>query len=177
MLIKVATGVVARAWWHFDKMSMHTNVTNRYKATEFFISCCSGRTGLLVIDNVRWTRVGMLQLTDVKHQRRNTWKFDRTVSWLVQLQQVRQHWWQMRRVWQWRHNEHGVVSYHQPHDCLLNRLFRRKSMKPSKLRVTGLCEGNSPVTDEFPAQRASNAENVSICWCNHDWMPLGHQQA
>ena len=28
--------------------------------------------------------------------------------------------------------------------------------------VTGLCEGNSPVTGEFPAQRASNAENVSI---------------
>ena len=34
--------------------------------------------------------------------------------------------------------------------------------KKSKLRVTGLCAGNSPVTDEFPAQRASNAENVSI---------------
>ena len=32
-------------------------------------------------------------------------------------------------------------------------------MKTSKLRVTGLCEGNSPVTGEFPAQRASNAEN------------------
>ena len=28
----------------------------------------------------------------------------------------------------------------------------------SNLRVTGLCEGNSPVTGEFPAQRASNAE-------------------
>ena len=24
--------------------------------------------------------------------------------------------------------------------------------KPSKLRITGLCEGNSLVTDEFPAQ-------------------------
>ena len=34
----------------------------------------------------------------------------------------------------------------------------------AKLRVTGLCEGNSPVTGEFPAQMASNAENVSI-WC------------
>ena len=32
------------------------------------------------------------------------------------------------------------------------------SNKTSKLRVTGLCEGNSPVTDEFPSQRASNAE-------------------
>ena len=38
------------------------------------------------------------------------------------------------------------------------------SKKTSKLRVTGLCEGNSSVTGEFPAQRASNAENVSIWW-------------
>ena len=44
---------------------------------------------------------------------------------------------------------------------------RRKSKKTSKLRVTGLCAGNSPVTGEFPAQRASNAENVSIWWRHH----------
>ena len=49
----------------------------------------------------------------------------------------------------------------RPHDCLLNRLFKRKSKKTSKLHVTGLCEGNSPVTGEFAPQRASNAENVS----------------
>ena len=42
------------------------------------------------------------------------------------------------------------------------------SKKTSKLRVTGLCVGNSPVTGEFPAQRASNAENVSISWRHHD---------
>ena len=39
----------------------------------------------------------------------------------------------------WRHNDHAGVSNHQPHGCLLNRLFRRKSKKTSKLRVTGLC--------------------------------------
>ena len=33
--------------------------------------------------------------------------------------------------------------------------------------VTGLCVGNSPVTGHFPAQMASNAENVSIWWPNH----------
>ena len=44
----------------------------------------------------------------------------------------------------WRHNDHDGVSNHQPHDCLLNRLFRRRSKKTSKLRVTGLCVGNSP---------------------------------
>ena len=36
------------------------------------------------------------------------------------------------------------------------------SEKISKLRVTGLCEGNSPVTSKFPAHMASNAKNVSI---------------
>ena len=39
---------------------------------------------------------------------------------------------------------------------------RHRSKKTSKLRVTDLCVGNSPVTGEFPAQKASNAENVSI---------------
>ena len=39
--------------------------------------------------------------------------------------------------------------------------------KTSKLRVTGLCEGNSPVTGEFPAQKASNAQNDSIWWRHH----------
>ena len=38
----------------------------------------------------------------------------------------------------------------------------RRSKKTSKLRVTGLCVGNSPVTGEFPAQMASNAENASF---------------
>ena len=45
---------------------------------------------------------------------------------------------------QWRHNDYGSVSNHQPHGCLLNRLFRRISKKISKLRVTWLCAGNSP---------------------------------
>ena len=48
------------------------------------------------------------------------------------------------RTLQWRHNDHDDVSNHQPHGCLLNRLFRRRSKKTSKLRVTGLCVGNSP---------------------------------
>ena len=70
----------------------------------------------------------------------------------------------------WRHNGRNSVSNHQPHDCLLNRLFRRRSKKTSKLRVTGLCVGNSPGTGEFPAQMASNAENVSIWWRHHAFM-------
>ena len=57
---------------------------------------------------------------------------------------------------QWRHNESDGVSDHQPHDCLLNHLFRHRSKKTSKFCVTGLCAGNSYVTGEFPAQRAIN---------------------
>ena len=73
-----------------------------------------------------------------------------------------------RTTSQWRHNEPDGVLNHQPHDCLPNDLFRRISNKTSKLRLTGLCTGNSPVTGEFPAQKASNAENVSIPWRYHD---------
>ena len=36
-----------------------------------------------------------------------------------------------------------------------------------KLRVTGLCAGNSPVAGEFPAQMACNAESVFIWWRHH----------
>ena len=68
---------------------------------------------------------------------------------------------------QWRRNGRDGVSNYQPNDCLFNRLFRRRSKKTSKLRVTGLCVGNSPGTGEFPAQRASNAENDSIWWRHH----------
>ena len=68
----------------------------------------------------------------------------------------------------WRHNRGDGVSNHPPHHCLLDRLFRNRSKKTSKLRVTGLCAGNSPMTGEVPAQRASNAENVSIWWHHHE---------
>ena len=41
----------------------------------------------------------------------------------------------------WRHNGRDSVSIHQPPDCLLNRLFRRRSKRTPKLRVIGLCGG------------------------------------
>ena len=50
----------------------------------------------------------------------------------------------------WRHNDHDGVSNHQPYGCLLDRLFGRRSKKTSKLRVTGLCVGNSPVPVNSP---------------------------
>ena len=77
-------------------------------------------------------------------------------SWYTQCN------WHTHLPLQWRYNEHDGVSNHQPHECLLNRAFERRSKKTSKLRVTGLCAGNSSVIGEFPAQMASNADFFSI---------------
>ena len=71
-----------------------------------------------------------------------------------------------RRHNHYSNDEHDGVSNHRRVDGLLHRLFRRRSKKTSKLCVTGLCEGNSLVTGEFPSQRASNAGNISI-WRRH----------
>ena len=88
-----------------------------------------------------------------------------------------------------RQNDHAGVGF----ECFWNNTMtsswaRRRLKSPasplftqpfirvqiSKLRVTGLCAGNSPVTGEFPAQMASNAENVSIWWRHHEKRHLGH---
>ena len=66
----------------------------------------------------------------------------------------------------WRHDGRDSVSNHQPHDCLLNCLFRRWSKKTSKLRVTGLCAGNSLGTGEF-----DDVIMVYAWWC-HDMVTL-----
>ena len=70
---------------------------------------------------------------------------------------------------QWSHNGRHGVSNHLHLDCLLSRLFRRISKNTSKLRFTGLCDGNPPVTGGYPSQRASNSEffpsdDVIITW-------------
>ena len=72
----------------------------------------------------------------------------------------------LSQAFQWRHNESHGVSNHRRLHCLINCWYRPRSKKISKLRVTGLCAWNSPVTGEFPTQKASNAENVSI-WLRH----------
>ena len=79
------------------------------------------------------------------------------------------HNWYRDIIWHYSYVILGSIAFkkNQPHDCLLKRLFRRRSKKTSKLPATGLCAGNSPDTGEFSAQRASNAENVSIWWRHH----------
>ena len=85
------------------------------------------------------------------------WTFDLPVTWNMTLL------WRYRNenyvqppffciTLRWHHNDHDGVSNHQPHGCLLNRLFWRRSEKTSNL----------------PAQRASYAENVFIWWRHHE---------
>ena len=64
---------------------------------------------------------------------------------------------------QWRHNERDSLK--SPASRLFTQLFIQMQFKVTpKLCVTSLCV---PVTGEFPAQRASTAENVSIWWRHH----------
>ena len=73
----------------------------------------------------------------------------------------------------WRHNERDRVSNHRRLDCLLNRLLvadqRKHQSSVSLAFMRGMDSGTSPMNGEFPAQRASNVENVPI-WCRHHGM-------
>ena len=73
--------------------------------------------------------------------------------------------WKVPSIIQWRNNELDGVSNHQPRDCLLNCLFRRRLKKNHQ--SWPLC-GEFTRTGEFPALRDNNAENVSIWWRLHD---------
>ena len=74
----------------------------------------------------------------------------------------------------WRHNDHDGVLNHQPHGCLLNLLFQRRSKKNIKVpRHWPLC-GEFTVAGEFPAQRDSDVENASIWWRHHGYNVSDH---
>ena len=83
----------------------------------------------------------------------------------------------METILQWRHNGHDSISNHQPHDCLLNPLFRRRSKKTSKLRVTGFVRGihrgpvNSP--HKWPVTRKMfPIDDVIMIQSNGHFKPL-----
>ena len=117
-----------------------------------------------------FTSQGSLLVRSHSKCRKISWVVVEYFEWRYLVNNGDREWLESNETLQWRHNEHDGVSNLQPHDCLFKRLFRRRSKKTSKLLVTGLCEGNSPVTGEFPTQRASKAENVSIWfrWRYHD---------
>ena len=165
--------------WLIDKSSLvmawcHTGVT---PSTKPMMTQCPVYTVLCYRRLNRSVHGSMLSIceTNFCYYRREQLQ---KVSWylLIRIILAFSQYWQWPRAirgnqsyaLRWRHNDHAGVSNHQPHGCLLNRLFRRNSKKTSKLRVTGLCAGNSPGTGEFPAQMASYAENVSIWWRHHE---------
>ena len=45
----------------------------------------------------------------------------------------------------WRNNERDGISNHQPHDCLLNRLFKAQIKENFKAPVTGMFPHKRPV--------------------------------
>ena len=59
--------------------------------------------------------------------------------------------WHTSYLLQWRHMDVTDVPNIRQLHCLFDRFVRWKSKKTSKLRVTGLYEGNSPVTGAFPS--------------------------
>ena len=61
----------------------------------------------------------------------------------------------------------GTITSQITSQLFTQPFIQHRSNKTTKLRVTGLCAGNSPVAGEFPVQMASNAETVSIWWRHH----------
>ena len=118
--------------------------------------------------------VGFMSFQSLKEKLNHVWLLWIMLCWSLMrwfandFQMWLHHLWNHCESLQWHHNKHNGVSNHRHLHCLLKCLFRCRSKKISKLYVTGLCAGNSPVTSEFPAQKASNADNVSIWWRHHD---------
>ena len=69
----------------------------------------------------------------------------------------------------WRHNGRDGFSNRLPRDCLLNRLFRRRSNKTSKLRVIVLFAGNSPVTHTNGQLRGKCFHSMTSSWAHCVW--------
>ena len=89
--------------------------------------------------------------------------------------------WRSYFLWlplQWRHNGRESVSNHQPYDCLLNRIFRRRKLQSSASLafVRGIHRGqvNSPhkwpVTrkmfpfDDVIMSRLGEIWGICFCW-------------
>ena len=138
------------------------------QATSLYLSQCWPRAGPWC-----WPINKLNEWTKNCYNEQNQTKHNNKMSWLSYIKKCSTF---QRLSLRWRHNWRDGISNHQPHYCLLNRLFRCRSKKISKLRVTGLCVGNSLVTGEFSAQRASNAENVSSWWRYHEWFKRIHKE-
>ena len=162
--------VTVKMFQYDDVITCSALVITALYTLSYYIGPCYSGTPLYVSTYVMWTsftRLGIFNLMNDHHK----------MKYYVHVCRLYQDWLNLARTpWDNPRMDNSVVimdiSNHQPHDCLLNSLFRRKSKETPKLHVTGLCEGNSLVTGEFPAQRASNAENVSFDDIIMDWNTL-----
>ena len=73
---------------------------------------------------------------------------------------------------QWRYNGRDGFSHHRPHDCLLNRLFRRRSKQhqssASQAFVLGIHRWPVYSPHKWPVTRKRFAFDDAImnhCWC------------
>ena len=95
-----------------------------------------------------WTNAGVLLIDPCEHN-------------LVEFE------WKYNNSLRWRHNGRDSVSNHQPHHCLLNRLYRRRSKKTSKLRVIGLCAAihRGPVNSRTNGQKRGKCFHLMTSSC------------
>ena len=147
-------GILSTVTWQYSSVNPVTHSILRVvRANKLVYSCRQCMTSLLKICTLSkndhlYHRTILLAKNDIIHGR---WKKASKMSHTVFVAAL-----------QWRHIERDDVLNHRRHDCLLNRLFMRRSKKISKLRVTG------PLSGEFTsAQRISNTESVSIWWRHH----------
>ena len=75
-------------------------------------------------------------------------------------------WYTLRLTLQWHHTERDGTSNHIRLECFLNRLFRRRSKKTPKLRVTGLCKGIYRWPVDSPQERVFG--DVILTWGRQD---------
>ena len=76
----------------------------------------------------------------------------------------------------WGHNERDCVSNHQPHDCLLNCLFKARIKENIKAPRHWPLWGKFTGDRWIPPLRTSHAENVSIWWRHHDFNSFHRSQ-
>ena len=132
---------------------------------------------------MRWFNTPIPRLRDfTRSQNKTSYRILQKGPWYPWMVPERIFKWNLAKSLRWRHNGRDSVSNHQPYDRLLNRLFRRRSKKASKLRVTGLCGGihrapvNSPhkwpVTRKmFPFDDVIMIRAISVITTRHCFKP------
>ena len=115
------------------------------------------------------------------------WFLPSAYQWLVKSTQlwcdilcwmnyhIYHNWMREHNTLQWRHNGRDGVSDHQPHECHTQPFIQvqiKENIKAQRLWPS--CrEFPGDRWIEFPTQRASNADNVSIWWRHHEMAMKG----